>query len=110
MAQRLLAVAMKSPKKLKLIAEILDEEEMENPRQANIIGAYLACFTTKGCLPTLREVREKLVAKLDERNWPANFSLRKTLKSLNLPLAKGRRGPRPRGSRSQIGNSRRVEQ
>ena len=62
MAQRLLAVAMRSAKELRLIADVLDEEERPNPRQANIIGAYLACLTLTGHRPTLAELRKKFVA------------------------------------------------
>ena len=108
-AHYLLTAATISTKSLRLIAKALDAidaEQREDPRQANIIKAYADCDNYP---PTLPEVREKFVAKLDERNWPTDFSIRKTLKSMELPLAKARRG-RPRGSRSQIGNRRHVEQ
>jgi hypothetical protein len=53
MAQRLLAVVMRSPKELRLVADVLDKQERQDPRQANIIGAYLACVTLTKRYPTL---------------------------------------------------------
>jgi hypothetical protein len=53
MAHRLLAVAMRSPKELRLVADVLDKQERQDPRQANIIGAYLACVTLTKRYPTL---------------------------------------------------------
>jgi len=108
-AKDLLAAAISSTEKLRQVADALDALDTEqgwDPRQSNIIHAYSDCDNYP---PTLREVREKLVAKLDERNWPSEFSVRKTLKLLDLPLRKDKRG-RPPGSRSKIGNRRRVEQ
>jgi hypothetical protein len=103
MGQRLLAAAMRSAKELRLIADVLDENESQDPRQSNIIGAYLACLVTNGRLPTLTELRREFVAGFGEHCWPAPYSVRKTLEWLELPLAKAKRG-RPGGSRSQIGN------
>ena len=105
----LLEAAIRSTAELRQVADALDAldtEERWDPRMANIVYAYAGC---ENYPPTLREVREKLVAKLDERNWPSEFSVRKTLKLLDLPLRKDKRG-RPPGSRSKIGNRRRVEQ
>jgi hypothetical protein len=109
MGQRLLAVAMRSAKELRLIADVLDEEERQDPRQANIIGAYLACFVANSCHPTLEELRREFEAGFGKRCWPAPYSVRKTLKLLDLPLRKDKRG-RPPGSGSQIGNPRRLGQ
>ena len=109
MAQRLLAVAMESPKKLRLIAHVLDEEESHDPGQANIIGAYLASLTLTGHRPTLAELRKEFAARFGKQSWRGNFSVRKTLKLLRLPLAKAKRG-RPHGSRSKISNPRGVKQ
>jgi hypothetical protein len=53
MAQRLLAVVMRSPKELRLVADVLDKQERQDPWQANIIGAYLACVTLTKRYPTL---------------------------------------------------------
>lgn len=110
LAERLLALAMRSPKQLRIVADALDKEQKQDPRQANIIGAYLACVRpTKGCPPTLAELRREFVAGFGERCWPAPYSVRKTLKALRLPLAKSKRG-RPPGAGSQIGNPTRLEQ
>ncbi len=84
MAQRLLAVAMESPN-------------------------YLASLTLTGHRPTLAELRKEFAARFGKQSWRGNFSVRKTLKLLRLPLAKAKRG-RPHGSRSKIGNPRGVKQ
>jgi hypothetical protein len=110
LAQRLLTIAMRSAKELRIIADVLDGKEMQDPRQANIIAAYWDCLTLTGHPPTLAELRKVFVAGFGKRCWPTtDFSVRKTLQSLGLPLAKAKRG-RPHGSRSQIGNLRRVKQ
>jgi hypothetical protein len=109
-AHALLLAAMKSAKKLRQVADALDArdaEKRQDPRQANIIKAYTDCVE-KSYPPTLPELRKVLVARFGEQCWPrSDFSVRKTLKWLDLPLDRARRG-RPRSSRSQIGNPRRL--
>ena len=108
-AHILLLAAMRSATKLRQVADALDAhdaEKRQDPRQANIIKAYTDCVE-KSYPPTLPELREKFVARFGQQCWPADFSVRKTLRWLGLPWAKAKRG-RPRGSRSQIGNPRRL--
>jgi hypothetical protein len=111
-AKSLLNLAITSTTKLRQVADALDfldalfSEQTPDDRQVNILRAYADCDNNP---PTLPEVREKFVARFGEQCWPVDFSVRKTLKWLGLPLAKAKRG-RPRGSRSQIGNPRRLAQ
>jgi hypothetical protein len=96
----LLDFAISSTTKLRQVADALDAVEAEkrqDPRQFNILNAYSICDNYP---PTLAELRETFVAKLGWRSWPRDYSVRKTLKWLGLPLAKAKRG-RPRGSRSK---------
>jgi hypothetical protein len=111
-AKSLLALAITSNTKLRQVADALDfldapySELTPDARQLNILRAYADCDNNP---PTLGELRQKFFAIFGQRCWPTDFSVRKTLKRLGLPLAKAKRG-RPRGSRSQIGNPRRLEQ
>jgi hypothetical protein len=104
-AKDLLAAAISSTKKLRQVADALDAldtEERWDPRMANIVYAYAGC---ENYPPTFPELRKAFVAKVGKQCWSTEFSVRKTLKLLRLPLAKAKRG-RPHGSRSQIGNRR----
>jgi hypothetical protein len=96
-AHVLLLAAMKSAKKLRQVADALDArdaEKRQDPRQANIIKAYTDCVE-KSYPPTLPELRKVFAARFGEQCWPADFSVRKTLNWLGLPLAKAKLG-RPR--------------
>jgi hypothetical protein len=109
-AKELLATVISSTDKLRQVADALDaldSEERWDRRMANITCAYANCGSYP---PTFPEVRQKFIEMFGEQCWPQpEFSVRKTLKVLGLPLAKARPG-RPGGSRSQIiGNPRRVE-
>jgi hypothetical protein len=109
-AKSLLDFAIGSTRKLRQVADALDAVEAEkrqDPRQFNILNAYSTCDNYP---PTFAELRKTFVAKFGSRSWTRDYSVRKTLKWLGLPLAKGKRPGRPRGSRSKIGNPRRVEQ
>jgi hypothetical protein len=105
-AKGLLDIAISSTTELRRLADALDAIEAgggPDARQMNIVKAYIDCDNYP---PTLRELREKFIARFGQRCWPTDFSVRKTLAWLELPLAKGKRG-RPRGSRSLISNPRR---
>jgi hypothetical protein len=97
-AKSLLATALTSNAKLRQVADVLDfldtpwSELTPDARQLNILRAYAHCDNDP---PTLGEVRQKFLASVGRRCWPTDFSVRKTLKSLGLPLAKAKRG-RPR--------------
>jgi hypothetical protein len=109
-AKELLATVISSTAKLRQVADALDaldSEERWDRRMANITCAYANCGSYP---PTFPEVRQKFIEMFGEQCWPQpEFSVRKTLKVLGLPLAKAKRG-RPQGSRSQIGNRTRFEQ
>lgn len=119
----LLKAATISTKSLRLIANALDAIDADrgaNPSQDNIITAYEKAYESSGKrAPTFPELRDAFVAMFGEQSWRgshrepsepgSNYSVRKTVKALELPLSKATRG-RPPGARSQIGNPRRVEQ
>ncbi len=119
----LLVGAVSTSKRLREIADALDAKPMNDPRQVNIFKAYADCVegrypptvAAKGncfvrCnLPTLAQLRDAFVKRFGQECWPRDFAVRKTLRVLGLELSKAQRG-RPRGSRSKIGNPRRLEQ
>ena len=109
-AYYLLKAATISTKSLRLIANALDAIDAgqgENPSQDNIIRAYEKAYKDCGRrAPTFPELRETFVAMFGERSWRgshaersepgSDYSVRKTLKSLELPLAGAKRGRPPR--------------
>lgn len=100
--------AVASTKKLRELADALDAEKCDDPRQANILNAYEKCCAIS-CPPTLPELRHAFVKRFGKRSWGSDFAVRKTLKALGLRLRDARRG-RPRGARSKIGNPKRREE
>jgi hypothetical protein len=106
----LLKAATISSKSLRLIAnalEAIDADRGENPSQDNIITAYEKAYRKCGGkrAPTFPELRETFLGIYGERCWRgshrdpsergADYSVRKTLDSLQLPLTGAKRG-RPR--------------
>jgi len=104
----LLMGAVASTKKLRELADALDAEKCDDPRQANILNAYDECCAIR-CPPTLPELRNAFVQRFGKRSWGSDFAVRKTLKVLGLRLSEARRG-RLRGARSEIGNPKRREE
>jgi hypothetical protein len=104
----LLMGAVLSTKKLRELADALDAEPGVDPRQANILNAYVECCAIS-CPPTLPELRNVFVKRHGKQSWRSDFAVRKTLKKLGLRLSDARRG-RPRGARSLIGNPKRREE
>lgn len=102
-AERLVTAAITDSGKLREVADALDAEERADPRQANIITAYEECIQSMVYPPTLAALRKTFVDMFGQRCWTSDFSVRKTLTALDLPLHKDRRG-RPRGARSLIRN------
>jgi hypothetical protein len=117
----LLNAAVSTSKKLREVANALDAETAEDPRQANILKAYTDCVEgrypptiaevgksyVKCYVPNLLQLRGAFVKRFGQECWPNDYSVRKTLNVLGLPLSKAKRG-RPSGSRSQIGNPKRL--
>jgi hypothetical protein len=101
------------------VADALDAEEEEDPRRANILKAYEDCIggrypptiAEKGksfvsCyVPTLAQLRDAFIKRFGKHCWTSDFSVRKTLKILDLPLSPAKQG-RPVGSRALIRNQR----
>jgi hypothetical protein len=116
-AMSLLKAAVTSSKKLREVAAALDAEMRKDPFQVNLLRAYRDCTDNPEEPPTLADVRKAFINRfsrdwgrtLDDRRGKTDFSVRKTLRMLGLPLANARRG-RPPDSRSQIGNPRRGEE
>lgn len=111
-AMSLLKAAVASSKQLREVAAALDAETRKDPFQVNILRAYQDCTDDPEQPPTLADVRNAFVKRFS-RDWrvacdndlsgKSDFSVRKTLRMLGLPLANARRG-RPAGARSLIGN------
>lgn len=98
-AKKLLALAISSTAELRQVADALDAldtEERWDPRMANIVYAYAGC---ENYPPTFPELRKAFMAKFGKKCWPTNFSVRKTLKLLRLPLANAPRGRPPASAR-----------
>jgi hypothetical protein len=105
----LLSLALINPKALTLVGKAfprLQDSGVTDPRANAIIDAYEHC---RSFPPTFREFKRVFIDRFGERRWRSDFSMRKTLRFLQLPLVPSKRG-RPRGSGSQIGNPRRLEQ
>jgi hypothetical protein len=107
----LLKAATISSKSLQLIAKALDAIDAdlgENPSQDNIIMAYEKAYEKCDAkrAPTFSELRETFLAMFGERCWrgahrdtserASDFPVRKTLKSLELPLTEDKLGRPPR--------------
>jgi hypothetical protein len=100
-AYYLLKAATISTQSLRLIANALDAidaDRGENPSQDNIITAYKEAYEKNGKrAPTFPELRKTFVARFGELCWRgSDYSVRKTLKSLELPLTGAKRGRPPR--------------
>jgi hypothetical protein len=96
-ARQLLSVALVSPRALRLVGEAfakLQDSGAEDPRAMNIIDAYEHCESWP---PTFGELKRTFIARSGVNCWrSSDFSVRKTLKSLELPLAGDRLGRPPR--------------
>ncbi len=113
----LLVAAVSTSKRLREVANALDAEPAEDPRQANILKAYADCIEgrypptiaekgdcfVKCYVPTLAQLRDAFVKRFGQECWPKDFAVRKTLRVVGLGLSKDKRG-RPVGSRSIIHN------
>lgn len=116
-AEILLGAAITSSRKLREVADALDAEKKEDPRQLNILKAYQDCISgrypptiiaagkcfVRCSVPTLAQLRDAFIKRFGEKCVPADFSLRKTVKVLGLPLNDARLG-RPRSTKRRIRN------
>jgi hypothetical protein len=119
-AWMLLVSAVSTSKRLRKIADALDAEPGNDPRQVNIFEAYTDCVNgrypptiaergkcyVKCNLPTLSQLRDAFMKRFGKKCWPGDFSVRNTLRVLGLELTKAKRGPKV-GSRSLIRNRKR---
>jgi hypothetical protein len=97
----LLSVALVSPKALRLVGEAfakLQHPAVIDPRATAIISAYEQCQLFP---PTFGELKHEVIARFGENRWPWDFPVRDTLRFLERPLSKSKRG-RPIGARSQL--------
>ena len=98
----LLKAALINPKAIRFIAEAFgkleDRRAIGGRRAMAIITAYEECDLFP---PTLGELRHKFIARFGEDHWRSDFSVRDTLRSLDLPLRKSRVG-RPPGAKSVL--------
>ncbi len=94
--------ALTESDKLREVADALDQEPATDPRQVNLLEAY-ECAIREGYPPTLAKVKKTLFERFGAHCWSSDVAARKTLRVLNLPLARDRRGPKV-GSRQLIRN------
>lgn len=97
----LLRVALINPKALRLVAEAfrkLEDTGAVDPRAEAIISAYEDCEFFP---PTLGELKRAFIARFGESRWKGDFSIRDTLRFLELRLSKSKRG-RPLGAKSKL--------
>jgi hypothetical protein len=97
----LLQLALINPKALRLVAEAfgkLEDTGALNARAMGIITAYEDCESFP---PTFGELKRAFIVRFGEERWKGDFSIRDTLRFLELPLSKSKRG-RPLGARSQL--------
>jgi hypothetical protein len=102
--------ALKNPAELREVAKFclkLKDSGAVDHRAKAIVQAYRFCPLY---LPTITEIRRAFYVLfggdgrkrglIGKRKWPGNFSVKKTLLSLNLPIRVAKRGA-PKGSRSK---------
>jgi hypothetical protein len=97
---RLLEVALINPEALRRVAEAfsqLADDGAQDPRAERIISAYEDCPFP----PTFAELKRAFIERFGDNRWPADFAVRKTLQSLDLPLGTATLG-RPPGSKNKI--------
>ena len=97
---RLLQFVLIDPKLLRALAQEfrkLQDKGAVDPRAENIITAYKHCVAFP---PSFTEVKHVFIGRFGESRWRGDFAVRKTLRSLDLPLSKSKRG-RPKGSKSK---------
>ena len=98
---RLLQFVLINPKLFRALAQEfskLGDKGAVDPRAEKIITAYKHCLAFP---PTFTEVKHSFISRFGESRWRGDFAVRKTLRSLDLPLSKSKRG-RPKGSKSKI--------
>jgi hypothetical protein len=107
-------LALKNPVELREVAKFylnLKDSGAVDHRAKAIVQAYRFCALYP---PTITEIRRAFYglfggdgrkrSLIGKRKWPSrDFSVRKTLLSLDLPIRAAKRGA-PKGSRSKLGN------
>jgi hypothetical protein len=106
----LLSFALYAPERLRELADALcrlnRSKRDKCPKAGYLISAYARCDSFP---PPFAELKQKFIATFGEKKWAADdngddpcsgdYSARKTLKLLKLPLAKSKSG-RPIGAKS----------
>jgi hypothetical protein len=96
----LLQTAFINPKFFRKLAEgfeKLKDTGRIDRRAEEIIVAYESCASFP---PSFSELKRAFIDKFGDSRWSEDFSVRKTLQSLDLPLRPSKRG-RPTGSKSR---------
>jgi hypothetical protein len=103
MMQRVLSFALEDPEELRDIADTLIQLKKDGVKTADdghvalkLITAYQ---TAPGCYPTLPEIKSAFEDRFPKSRWPGDVSARRTLRDLDIPLGKAKRG-RPKGAKS----------
>jgi hypothetical protein len=95
-----------TPKGLRALADVIEcppTDSLIDARRANIVQSYFAAVYLKEREPTLAELKKCFLSYFNQQMLPRDYSIRKTLNLLGLPLGKAKRG-RPVNSRSLIHN------
>jgi hypothetical protein len=101
----LMRVALEAPDYLRDIADTLIQLKNGGVKTANdravalkLITAYESC--DGGYYGTLPEIRRAFIDRYGDSRWPGDVSARRTLRALEIPLGKAKRG-RPKGAKSK---------
>lgn len=97
----LLIAAYTDVNKLREVANALEQEKADDPRQRNILNAYSTAIE-RTYPPTLKELKTSFVELFGTSKWTSDFSVRKTLRILGLPLRGDKLG---RPKRRKVGRS-----
>jgi hypothetical protein len=104
MMRGLLRYALEAPDHLRDIADTLIQLKKAGVKTANdravaleLITAYENCDA--GANATIPEIRRAFIDRFGDSRWPGDVSARRTLRALDIPLGKAKRG-RPKGAKS----------
>ena len=105
MMRGLLRCALEAPDHLRDIADTLIQLKKAGVKTANdravaldLITAYESC--DGGANASLPEIRRAFIDRYGDPRWPGDVSARRTLRALDIPLGKAKRG-RPKGAKSK---------
>jgi hypothetical protein len=84
-----------TPRELHVLADVIEGDlfgSRIDARRANIAQSWFAAVYRNKKEPTLAQVKEHFLGYFNQQMLPGDHSIRKTLKLIGLPLAKGKVG------------------